>query len=171
VHRPINLTSPELSLYNGTTPTLPIYLALNSTIYDVTAGRHFYGPGGSYHVFAGRDATRAFVTSCFDVDLHPDLRGVEDMFLPTSTPEIDAQFTSGELKTRVEQERRNAAKQVQSAVRHWVDFFENSPKYRRVGVVVREVGWESKGDVPVLCEKARKGRPVRKPPVRDGGGR
>ena len=81
-HGPISLTPAELSLYNGTDVSLPIYLAINGTIYDVSASPSFYGPGGGYHFFAGNDGTRAFVTGCFSEDVTPDLRGVEEMFLP-----------------------------------------------------------------------------------------
>ena len=79
---PYDLTDAQLSIYNGTDPTLPILVAVNGTIYDVSASPHFYGPGGSYSFFAGRDATRSFVTGCFDTDLNGDLRGVEEMFMP-----------------------------------------------------------------------------------------
>ncbi|KAL8787417.1 MAG: hypothetical protein Q9213_002194, partial [Squamulea squamosa] len=84
---PITLTPSQLSLYNGTIPTLPIYLALNNSIYDVSASPHLYGPGGPYAFFSGRDATRAFITGCFDTDLTGDLRGVEEMFIPVDDPE------------------------------------------------------------------------------------
>lgn len=86
---PISLTPAELSLYNGTDVSLPIYLAINGTIYDVSASPSFYGPGGGYHFFAGNDGTRAFVTGCFSEDVTPDLRGVEDMFLPVDDDDGD----------------------------------------------------------------------------------
>lgn len=120
-------------------------------------------------MFAGADGSRAWVTTCFDSDITPDMRGVELMYMPTSTPEIDAQFTSGELKSRIEQEKRQAKTQVYMALKKWVDFFENSPKYMRVGKVRREKGWEPKGDAPVLCQKAMEMRVMRKPPVKEQG--
>ena len=86
----MSLTDGELRAYDGTDPAKPLYLAINGTIYDVPNGRRFYGPGGSYHFFGGADASRAFVTSCFDSDITPDMRGVEEMFMPKSTPEVDA---------------------------------------------------------------------------------
>jgi hypothetical protein len=37
----------------------------------------YYGPGSGYHAFVGRDATRAFVTGCFQgAGLTHDLRGL-----------------------------------------------------------------------------------------------
>jgi predicted heme/steroid binding protein len=166
---PLQLTDAQLRDYDGTDPTKPIYLAINGTIYDVSVGRPFYGPGGSYSFFAGADASRAFVTSCFDVDISPDMRGVEEMYLPTSTPEIDALYTSGELKAKREQERRQALVQVHSALKHWVDFFANSPKYPRVGTVKREEGWLEREPVKKLCQKAIDGKPARGPPPPKAG--
>ena len=34
-------------------------------VYDVSAGYDFYGPGRSYHIFAGRDATVPFISGKF----------------------------------------------------------------------------------------------------------
>lgn len=87
---PLHLTDVQLSAYNGTDPALPILLGLNGEIYDVTASPHIYGPGGSYHFFAGRDGSRGFVTGCWDVgkgEVTGDLRGVEEMFLPAEDEE------------------------------------------------------------------------------------
>ena len=50
-------TSAELSKFDGTNSTLPIYLAMNGNVYDVTAGRDFYQTGGAYHYLAGRDSS------------------------------------------------------------------------------------------------------------------
>lgn len=98
------MTADELALYNGTDPSLPIYLAINGTIFDVSASPAFYGPGGSYHFFAGKDGTRAFVTGCFREDLTPDMRGVEEMFMPVGEDEESEQRESkGERKKRREQ--------------------------------------------------------------------
>ncbi|KAJ2779741.1 Dihydrodipicolinate synthase [Coemansia javaensis] len=44
----------------------PVLIALDGRVYDVSAGRSFYGPGGPYSVFAGRDASRLMATQTFD---------------------------------------------------------------------------------------------------------
>ncbi|KAK6332158.1 hypothetical protein TWF718_002692 [Orbilia javanica] len=75
---PIYLDEATLALYNGTDPVLPIYLSINGTIYDVTEGRGKYGPGGGYSFFAGRDASRAYITGDFKNDLTWDLSGLDE---------------------------------------------------------------------------------------------
>lgn len=156
---PVNLTPAELVRYDGTDPTLPIYLALNGTIFDVSAGAHTYGPGGSYHAFAGHDASRAFVTGCFMEDRTSDLRGAEEIYIPIDDP--DEEISSGERKTRAERERRLAKKKVQDEVDRWVRFYKNSKKYFEVGQVI---GLDDVPDspAPTLCAEAQKGRPKRK---------
>src|SRR5687767_6243769 len=94
---PIYLTPEELAAYDGSDPEKPLYLAINHTIYDVSNGRHIYGPGGSYQYFGGCDAARAYVTGCFADDRTPDMRGVEEMYLPIDDPETDAHWTAAEL--------------------------------------------------------------------------
>lgn len=50
-------TALMLKKYNGTDPTLPIYLALDGYVYDVTKGKEFYVSGGPYHYLAGKDSS------------------------------------------------------------------------------------------------------------------
>lgn len=71
-------TVEELAQYDGSDPDKPIYLALLGKVYDVTAGRNYYGPGGGYSFFAGRDATRSYITGCFQTHLTHDLRGLSE---------------------------------------------------------------------------------------------
>jgi hypothetical protein len=42
------------------------------SVYDVSSGAKHYKPGGSYHFFLGKDASRAFVTGDFVNDLKVD---------------------------------------------------------------------------------------------------
>jgi cytochrome b involved in lipid metabolism len=51
---------------------------VDGKVYDVTAGRRFYGPEGSYHFFAGKDATRSFVSGCFKDDCPQDLNNLSE---------------------------------------------------------------------------------------------
>ena len=55
----IDLTPEDLAAFDGTGAEGTIYISVRGVIYDVTAGKDFYGPGGGYHVFAGKDATRS----------------------------------------------------------------------------------------------------------------
>jgi predicted heme/steroid binding protein len=50
-------TTEALAMYDGTDPSLPIYLAFEGKVYDVTTGKKFYGPSGPYHFLAGTDGT------------------------------------------------------------------------------------------------------------------
>lgn len=71
-------TEEMLAKYDGSNPNLPIYLAIDGDVYDVSANRHTYGPGGSYHLMAGIDAARSFGTGCFKDHRTHDLRGLDE---------------------------------------------------------------------------------------------
>ena len=56
-----------------------MYLAVRGKVFDVTPGKNFYGPGGPYENFAGRDASRGLACGSFDEDmLTKDLHGPLD---------------------------------------------------------------------------------------------
>ncbi|KAK7724922.1 hypothetical protein SLS57_004193 [Botryosphaeria dothidea] len=213
-------TPAQLRTYDGTDPTKPIYLAINRTIHDVSAGRAFYGPpAGPYAHFAGRDASRAWVTECFGDALPastPDdqraahlthsLRGLEAMFAPlwldealqdaadgapvagdaaalfpaanvpagTVLPEKlrrqarqamermpGGRVSEAEKAERRERDAVEAKELLEQALGKWVGFFGgNAAKYPVVGRVVFEEADEP-AELPVLCEKARKKRPIK----------
>lgn len=54
-----DLTVEQLRQYNGTDSNGRILTAIYGDIFDVSRRSDLYGPGGSYSLFAGRDATRA----------------------------------------------------------------------------------------------------------------
>eukprot|EP00879_Flechtneria_rotunda_P004699 GHRR01004963.1.p1 GENE.GHRR01004963.1~~GHRR01004963.1.p1 ORF type:complete len:139 (+),score=28.53 GHRR01004963.1:107-523(+) len=53
------LTLQQLAEYDGRDPSKPLYISVRGNIYDVSSGRSFYGPGGPYAVFAGKECARA----------------------------------------------------------------------------------------------------------------
>nr|GLL32766.1 probable steroid-binding protein 3 [Ipomoea trifida]GMD26309.1 probable steroid-binding protein 3 [Ipomoea batatas]GME21630.1 probable steroid-binding protein 3 [Ipomoea batatas] len=75
----MELTAQQLKEYDGTDPSKPIYVAIKSRIFDVTAGKSFYGPGGDYSIFAGKDASRALAKMSKNADdVSPSLEGLSD---------------------------------------------------------------------------------------------
>ncbi|GLC49197.1 hypothetical protein PLESTB_000192800 [Pleodorina starrii] len=52
-------TADELLAYDGSDAEKPVYIAVKGSVYDVSASREFYGKGGPYEAFAGRECSRA----------------------------------------------------------------------------------------------------------------
>lgn len=70
---------------------MPVYLAIRGKVFDVSAGRNFYGPGGPYENFAGRDATRGLACGSFDEEmLTKDLEGPLDDLNGLGKDEMEA---------------------------------------------------------------------------------
>ncbi len=68
----------ELAQYDGSNPAKPLLLAIRGQVYDVGRGRDFYGPGGPYGMFAGKDCTRALAKVAFDPELFTgDMEGLD----------------------------------------------------------------------------------------------
>ena len=61
-------TPDTLKAFDGNQGTKEVYLAFLGVVYDVSRGSKHYGPGGTYSMFAGRDASRAFVTGDFNTE-------------------------------------------------------------------------------------------------------
>ncbi|GCB25101.1 damage response protein 1 [Aspergillus awamori] len=71
-------TPTTLLPFNGENDA-PVYLAVRGRVFDVTPGKNFYGPGGPYENFAGRDASRGLACQSFDEEmLTKDLKGPLD---------------------------------------------------------------------------------------------
>ncbi|XP_010521334.1 PREDICTED: membrane steroid-binding protein 1 [Tarenaya hassleriana] len=67
----------ELKQYDGSDPKKPLLMAIKGQIYDVSQSRMFYGPGGPYALFAGKDASRALAKMSFEEkDLTGDISGL-----------------------------------------------------------------------------------------------
>ncbi|KAJ2725708.1 hypothetical protein GGI07_001076 [Coemansia sp. Benny D115] len=99
-------TLAELAKYNGSNPDLPLLLAIEGDVYDVTAGWGFYGPGSTYNLFVGRDASRAFGTNCLSRDDH------------------------------LTHDTRGLSEKEMAAIKGWHKLFDNHQKYVKVGTVV-----------------------------------
>ncbi|KAF9958933.1 hypothetical protein BGZ72_010614 [Mortierella alpina] len=77
-------TSEELSGHDGTEENSTIYVAIKGTVFDVTGKKAMYGPGGGYHCFAGRDASKALGMSSLKVeDCVADYSGLTEKELKT----------------------------------------------------------------------------------------
>ncbi|KAL9258640.1 Membrane steroid-binding protein 1-like protein [Drosera capensis] len=67
----------ELKKFDGSDPKKPLLMAIKGQVYDVSQSRMFYGPGGPYALFAGKDASRALAKMSFeDKDLTGDITGL-----------------------------------------------------------------------------------------------
>ncbi|XVE58829.1 hypothetical protein DITRI_Ditri04bG0200300 [Diplodiscus trichospermus] len=60
-----DVTEEELRSYDGSDPNKPLLIAIKGQIYDVSSSKMFYGRGGSYSMFTGRDASRALAMLSF----------------------------------------------------------------------------------------------------------
>jgi len=58
-------TTEEIKEYDGSDPNKPIYVVVLGQVFDVTKGKSHYQKGTGYNVFAGQDASSAFVTGDF----------------------------------------------------------------------------------------------------------
>ncbi|KAI0694284.1 cytochrome b5-like heme/steroid binding domain-containing protein [Cytidiella melzeri] len=72
-------TLEQLKEFDGSEPSKPIYVAIKGTIFDVSHKRETYGKGGSYNLFAGKDASKALgMSSLKEEDASPDYSGLPE---------------------------------------------------------------------------------------------
>ncbi|KAG0255537.1 hypothetical protein BG011_005074 [Mortierella polycephala] len=71
-------TPKELVEFDGRTEDTRILMGIQGKVFDVTRGRNFYGPGGPYGNFAGRDASRGLAKNSFDKSMLVPLEGPID---------------------------------------------------------------------------------------------
>ncbi|CAK7891877.1 hypothetical protein CAAN3_01S07492 [[Candida] anglica] len=98
-------TPATLVRFNGSDDP-QILIAVKGKVYDVSQGASFYGPGGPYENFAGRDASRGLAKNSFE----------KDCLTPINQP----------LDTL-----DNLSKDEQEALDGWEEHFSN--KYPMVG--------------------------------------
>ncbi|XP_059375327.1 neudesin-like [Carassius carassius] len=78
--KPVRLfTEEELQRYDGSEEGQPIYMAIKGVVFDVTAGKEFYGKGAPYNALVGKDSTRAVAKMSLDpADLTYDTTGLTE---------------------------------------------------------------------------------------------
>lgn len=88
-----DMTMEQLKQYNGLGPDGRVLVAVNGKVFDVTRGKRFYGPGGPYAAFAGRDASRGLAT--FSVNASEEFDDLADLNAAQkeSVKEWETQFT------------------------------------------------------------------------------
>ena len=72
----------RLLAYNGMDRRKPLLLALKGRVIDVSAGADFYGPGGPYGIFAGKDARRRRPCESPAATSHGSTLATRHRFLP-----------------------------------------------------------------------------------------
>jgi len=88
-----------------------LLLSIFGRIYDVSSGEKNYGKDGKYHLFAGRDATRALATGC-----------LKEHCLGSKISDREPDSDTFELNEKSTKEAKK-----------WVAFFETHDKYSHVG--------------------------------------
>lgn len=88
-----DMTLEELRKFDGLNEEGRVCVAVNGKVFDVTKGKRFYGPGGPYSSFAGRDATRCLATFSVEVtnEGYDDLSDLNTMQMD-SVREWEIQF-------------------------------------------------------------------------------
>ncbi|XP_065072893.1 membrane-associated progesterone receptor component 1-like [Ochlerotatus camptorhynchus] len=89
-----DFTVAELLQYDGKQQDGRVLVAVNGSVYDVTKGKRFYGPGGPYAAFGGRDASRGLATfsvTSNDKEEYDDLSDLTPMEME-SVREWEMQF-------------------------------------------------------------------------------
>ena len=115
----------ELRAFDGVQdPNGPLYLVILDHVFDVTEGRHVYGPKEGkvegYSIFLGRDATASFVTGCFDLEC---LDGQADRKFTPEEAEAIVQW----LKFYLDHETYTLVGMVREEERKWTTFLAETP--------------------------------------------
>lgn len=73
------ISAADLKKYDGSDPSQPVYVAIKGTVFDVSSNKEAYAPGQGYHVFAGKDASKALGKSSLkEEDAIADYSGLDE---------------------------------------------------------------------------------------------
>ncbi|KAE8625109.1 hypothetical protein XENTR_v10006161 [Xenopus tropicalis] len=116
------MSKEELSVYDGGPGSSGIYLAILGQVFDVHKGSKHYGPGGSYSFFAGKDASRAYMTGDFTekglVDDVTELSPLQMLHLHNWLSFYQQNYiTIGKLTGRFYDESGNPTKALEDALK------------------------------------------------------
>jgi len=80
--KPRPFTKEELLEFDGTN-NKPIYIGCKGKVFDMSSKADFYGSGGPYAAFAGRNASRALALHSVDPEVanNPSLEGLDQTAL------------------------------------------------------------------------------------------
>jgi len=70
-----NFTLAQLKKFNGDGDDTPLYISVSGIVFDVSKAKEFYGPGGPYECFAGRECGVALAKMSFEETHLDDLEG------------------------------------------------------------------------------------------------
>eukprot|EP01113_Clastostelium_recurvatum_P022932 TRINITY_DN2743_c0_g1_i2.p1 TRINITY_DN2743_c0_g1~~TRINITY_DN2743_c0_g1_i2.p1 ORF type:complete len:105 (-),score=10.69 TRINITY_DN2743_c0_g1_i2:42-356(-) len=80
----VSLTLSELSKYDGSDPSLPVYVSIRGNIYDVTSGPYSKSKGAGYSVFAGKEIARPLaISSVKPEDITPSIEDLTEKQMET----------------------------------------------------------------------------------------
>lgn len=82
-------TPVSLAKYNGTDDP-KIFIAVRNRVFNVSMGAAFYGPGGPYENFAGRDASRGLAKNSFELDCLTPIDQPIDSLKDLTTDEVES---------------------------------------------------------------------------------
>ncbi|KAJ1893600.1 Dihydrodipicolinate synthase, partial [Coemansia sp. IMI 209127] len=85
-----NFTPSELAENDGKDEDTPLYIGVKGIVYDVSQSRGFYGPGGPYSNFSGRDASRGLALACFEKTMLTELDAPIDKLADLDQAERDS---------------------------------------------------------------------------------
>jgi len=81
---PRNFSLAQLRYFNGEKDEKyddikPVYISLNGIVFNVTKGKDFYGPGGPYDIFSGRECGAALAKMSFSNEHLDDISACSNL--------------------------------------------------------------------------------------------